>query len=1397
MATRDVQLIIKARDEASRVFSTISGSVATLIGSQDKLVSSSSGVASGMASVLAQAKTFDSAFAKISGAADRAEASFTRQQQALAESRSAYAATATELLNLASAQERLQSTIVDQRLAGEDTSKSVAQLQAVVAALDKQAATRARLKTSIVAQESALATEASAMQQLGSIAIATEQALAALTDEQNRQVRAATAVADAQENAAAASARAAEMQARIAASTGTGRVGRSAADSASVFAADFDNAAAAAERLRQRTDPLYAIQAKLNNELAEAQVLYRKGALSADQLADAERRLKIEAEQAATALDRQGRGEMGKPSLFGLKPYELTNLGYQVNDVFTQLASGTSITQTLAQQGGQILQLLPGIGAGLVKAFTNPLVLAGIAAIAGISVVFVKAANDAERLRGVEGILAGIAGESKQSAQDLAGIAERLEDIGLSAEESLAAVRGFLTQGLNTEYLTAFASMAKQVAVVTGEDLPDAMEKLQDAFSGGYDAIAELDDQLQFLTVSEREQIRALFDAGKASEAREIAVRKLSEQLRDQARASGDAKGALASLTEGLDNFFDALADTAVVKGFIELLNDLGSSFAALMRDTANVETIQDLNGQIAEAKRQMALVEGTFRNGLNNDGIDRQAKRLREEIAELTARRDKLLKGPTGDTVDEASGARTKRRNERLEELRLEQRANNAKTDAQQIRVAGEQAYREEIRKTGDAVVAATARQIAEDKKRADLRAAQAKKERDTIKLSLPVDGRITSGFGTRIHPVTGKSSFHGAIDIAAPKGTPVKAAADAVVGKVKTDPLLGKYVELDHGKGLITIYGHLSDNSQVEEGDIVKRGDTIGKVGSTGRSTGNHTHFAARLNGTPVDPTKGSYKAGLNDAIGDAAKAAEKLAEQQSDFNAKIDEENEKRRQSIAYLEQASALSGDAVFDAERKKEIDEELFKADQEAKKKGLELDKQRRDLIAETVGKEYDLINARERANRGVDDATGERRNILELLDQARELGDTGATNRLEVELAAVEDRLQSAIEKAIEFWKTMGDSVEARNALAGLDSLRNSIKLDSNRRGADLANKPVNDLQAQRSGLMEQISFFQEIGQGNVVEELKSQLRQVNADLLVGIDAAIAYYRAHQGPEAQAAILGLENMRNQVMAASLEFQITAGQIQQAFAGSLVDSVNTFAERLVETRNPLVALRDAALQFGADFLSQIAQMLLQMAALQVASKIGFGKGASGLNSLLNVAPLAVASTQLSAAGTQVQAAGVSMVTSAVLWQATAASISAAAALLLAANAAGGAGIFHGGGIAGSANRSRRVSPVWFAAATRYHTGGIAGLRPNEVPAILERGEEIITKNDARHRNNGGGADGGSLSERVNVTVQNLLDSGDIIEQGLSTRKGEQKMLNLITKNRGAIRAALDN
>ncbi|PAL23540.1 phage tail length tape measure family protein [Sphingopyxis sp. GW247-27LB] len=1407
MATRDVQLVIKARDEAKRIFDSISGSVATLIGNQDRLKTSGATLSTEMSSIVSQLKTLDTAYTKIVGAADRAEAAQKRQRDALAASKAQYAATAVELRNLATAQERLQVSIVDQHLAGQDTAGTIAQLKAVNAAIVTQTAARGRLKASISAQEASLASEAASFQQLGSIAIATEQAIESLTAAQVQQARAADAVADSQEQAARRIAAARQIQSQIASSTGLGGGGKSAEDSAAVFAADFDRAADAAERLRQRVDPLYAIQSRLNTELAEANALYRKGALSADQLADAERRLKLEAEQAATALGRTGRGERGAAGLFGLKPYELTNLGYQVNDVFTQLASGTAPLQVIAQQGGQILQLLPNIGAHLVKAFTNPYVLAGIATLATVGTIMVKAANDAQRLDKVRGILAGVGETSNAAARELEGIAEKLEDIGLTAEQSISTLRNFVTQGLNTEYLVSFAQMAKQVAEVTGDDLPEAMEKVQDAFTQGYDAVAELDDELQFLTVTERDHIRALFDSGEAAEARAEAVRKLAEHLRDQKRASDEAKSGLDSLTDGLDKFLDRLADTRVVRGFIDLLDELADKAGRGLRIFTGDASVEDytaeidrLQGKLDELKKEpKTLLDGPIdfaRYQYQVSILTSTLERLRKERDE--AARRATQQQPTGDTVNEESAARQKRRKDRIDELKLEDDINKARADADKIRLAGEKAYREEVEKTGDVVVAQVARQVAEDKKREELRKKNERDAQKSIQLDLPVQGRISSGFGFRTHPVTGKKSFHGGIDIAAPKGTAVGAAADAIVGEVGFDPLLGKYVKLNHGKGLITVYGHLSDNSQVVKGDSVQRGQTIGRVGSTGRSTGNHTHFAVQENGAYVDPLRNGrrFKGGnVGDAQIDVQKEMAKLQKQQEDFNAEIDAENEKRRVNIAYLEKARTLSAEGVIDAERQKAIDEAIFDAETKAQKKGIELDKERRDAIAETVGLEYDLINARERATAAVDASTGERSALLQLLDQAKESRDTGEIDRLEAELAKVEDRLEANIAKAIDFWKTMGDTPEARTAINGLKSLQNSLVLDERRRGVATVSEPIDRVQQQRSALMEQIQFYQDLGQGNVVEELKEQLRAVNAELLAGINNAIEWYQVHQGPDSQAAILGLENLRNQVIATSQEFQISAGQIQQLFAGGLTNAVTMFTEKLVETGNPLSALRDAALNFVADFLEGIAQMLLQMAALQVASQIGFGGLAGGLTGLLNAGPLIAASTSLTAAGTLVQTAGTTMFASAAAWLGTAAAISTAATLLMAANTVGSAGVFHGGGIAGAASRTRRVSPAWFSAAMRYHTGGVAGLRPNEVPAILERGEEIITRNDPRHRGNGGLDDGGTpLAERVKVTVNNLLDSGDIVERGLSTRAGEKSVLNIIARNPSVVQQA---
>ena len=121
--------------------------------------------------------------------------------------------------------------------------------------------------------------------------------------------------------------------------------------------------------------------------------------------------------------------------------------------------------------------------------------------------------------------------------------------------------------------------------------------------------------------------------------------------------------------------------------------------------------------------------------------------------------------------------------------------------------------------------------------------------------KMVLPVEGEITSEFGVRTHPIDGELRFHAGIDIAAPMGTAIFSAYDGTVIEAKYDQWNGNYLKIQHDNGITTVYCHC-EKLNVSKGEVVRAGEIVATVGSTGSSTGPHLHFELRIDGISYNP-------------------------------------------------------------------------------------------------------------------------------------------------------------------------------------------------------------------------------------------------------------------------------------------------------------------------------------------------------------------------------------------------------------------------------------------------------------------------------------------------------------------------------------------------------------
>lgn len=133
------------------------------------------------------------------------------------------------------------------------------------------------------------------------------------------------------------------------------------------------------------------------------------------------------------------------------------------------------------------------------------------------------------------------------------------------------------------------------------------------------------------------------------------------------------------------------------------------------------------------------------------------------------------------------------------------------------------------------------------------------------------PIDGPVGSGFGFRRDPINGRAALHTGLDFPAGVGTPILAAAGGMVVGKEWHPEYGHVLELDHGNGLVTRYAHCS-TIEVAAGALIKRGQLVARVGTSGRSTGAHLHFEVLMGGVPQDPAR-FLAAGLTAAPNAAA--------------------------------------------------------------------------------------------------------------------------------------------------------------------------------------------------------------------------------------------------------------------------------------------------------------------------------------------------------------------------------------------------------------------------------------------------------------------------------------------------------------------------------------------
>lgn len=933
-------------------------------------------------------------------------------------------------------------------------------------------------------------------------------------------------------------------------------------------------------------------------------------AVAQDRLAAAARNVASSSDNANKVLGRGGKKASG---IFGLNPYEVQNLGYQINDIVVGLTSGQKPLTVLTQQGLQISQLFPGlisnIGAFVVA---NGAMIAGIGLLIGafvaVGAVISNYEEDLKRVKEFQQALDQTSNNNGNTAQGLADLSEKMQLLGVSAEDAKKTILAFAEEGLDPSKVEQYSLAAKDLADRLGTDLATATSDLISIQQGGIEAVLNLTDKTHDLTDADLDHAQALFDAGKAAEARQFVLDRVAEKNAAIAEATQSQwTPAVNNLKTAFSNFMNFLSSLAapILDGIQKKINDVVLGLTYVTGLLAG----KGFAGAEADARAVFNQQQGRSNTGA--PGASGQSIRDREYRAQLDAEyKDSKL-------------------------LTAEERRRNAVIDAR--------------RKAQAAGVSKTVEDLAATQALAKVNAEITKEEATRAKAGAAAGRRAQS-----------------ARDKAA-------RAAQTLANKQQqaAQQLAGQLRQLDTAQGRGSS-ATLEDRLRIVDNQYQSIFDTISKLRGLG--------ITKSADGTDLK----TVEAQVNGS-----------------------KERLKNETSIKfYQEQAALLEKQRSDEVARVQDAQERGAISVKDALTQTAEINARLSPQITGAAQKALDIAQS-------IAGATPSPEMVSLIASLERIISGEG-TNNIVGKLGL--NALDTQSSKLDQLLKERDDAVKSFQVLNEL-----GLKSDADVRAATTETyaRQAVAIQPVLAGLRE------------TVELLHKQIDPLT-NLPVLTDTAYATWIA----KLDAVQAGLGNVDARITQVN-------NAAQQAIATGVTNAFNTAANSIVGLISGTKSFGDAisdvfttALQFAADFLKAIADVLIQMVALQVAKSI-IGGGTGGLGGLL----------------------------------------------------------FHGGGVVGSGGRQQSRSGGFgsWIGAPKFHGGGGLGLKPDEYKAVLRRGEEVLTESDPRHINNVGNDNSGGGGPPGLKQVL-LLDPA-AVPNAMQSRSGQKSILTVIRENKETIKQVL--